>query len=105
MVPVGSTLVWEDAIHQRGARRTTHRRRTVGMRESRTLAGQLINVRSAGLWMTTQITDPIVQVVHGNEQHVRLFRLGVVRHQLGDDSEGQDRRLEWWLSFHAGYLR
>ena len=29
-----------------------------------------IDIRSLGLWMTTQTSDPVIEVVYGDEEHV-----------------------------------
>ena len=36
--------------------------------------GQSINVRRASLRVTTQATDPVVEIIDGDKEHVHLIR-------------------------------
>jgi len=36
--------------------------------------GKRIDIRGLGLWMATQTSDPVIQVIYCDEQYVRLRR-------------------------------
>ena len=36
--------------------------------------GKRIDIRGLGLWMATQASDPVIKVIHRDEQNVRLRR-------------------------------
>ncbi len=35
--------------------------------------GKRIYIRGLGLWMATQTSDPVIEVVYGDEQHVGVL--------------------------------
>ena len=71
--------------HQRGPRRIAGRRGAIGLRETDAHLRKSVDVRGLGLDVTTEETDPVVEVVDGNEEDIRL--LG--RFGGGQGGEGQ----------------
>ena len=45
----------------------------MGLFKKYTALGKGIDVRCLGLRMAAEATDPVVEVVHGNEQHIGAF--------------------------------
>ncbi len=35
--------------------------------------GQFIDIRCLGLWMATQASDPVIEVIHRNEEYIGAF--------------------------------
>ena len=63
----------------------------MGVRERDAPPSQEIHVRSANLWMPTQKTDPIIQIVHRDEENVgRSFNTGC-RHLAGHESPRKEQ--------------
>ncbi len=50
----------------------------MGLFEEDSLAGKLVDIGSLRLGMSSEATNPVVQVIDGDEQNVRLFRGGGV---------------------------
>ena len=63
-----------DSGHQRSTGRIARRGRCIGAGEEGRPAGEADQVRRLGLRMPTHGFDPIVEVVHGDEQHVGPLR-------------------------------
>ncbi len=58
--------------HQACPGRITERRLAMGVRKSCSSGGQLVDVWGLCHWMPSQVTDPVVLIVNGDEQYVRL---------------------------------
>ncbi len=81
------------AGHQRRPRRVADWRGTVRTRERNAHLGHTIKIRSARLRISTQVADPMIQVVDRDEQHVGLLLGGlVVGSQVGCGSRRQDQQ-------------
>jgi hypothetical protein len=61
---------------QTDPRRIAHRPLAVGIRKKHTPPCESIDVWRVCLRMTTEATDPIVEIVHGNEENVGIVDLG-----------------------------
>ena len=92
VVAVAPAAMGRDPIHQRGPGRTADRSRTVGMEEGRRLRGQGIEVRSVGLGVTSEVTDPVIQIIHGDEEDIGLFRGYPGRSGFGPASHPQGEK-------------
>ena len=46
----------------------------MGLLKKHTPFGERIDIRSLGLWMATQTSDPVIQIIYCDEQYVRLRR-------------------------------
>ena len=44
----------------------------MGVRKSCSSGGQIVDVWGLCHWMPSQVTDPVVLIVNGDEQYVRL---------------------------------
>ena len=56
--------------HDCSAGRTTERRSAMGLFKKHATFGEGIDVRCLGLRMAAETADPVVEVVHGNEQYI-----------------------------------
>ena len=57
------------------------RRGTVGIGKQQARGGQAIKIGGPRLGVSAQATDPVIEVVHGNEQHVRWRSLQLAREE------------------------
>ncbi len=64
--------MWRDSRHDRRPRRVASRRRAMCVREQHAAGRQPIDVRRPCLRMPAQATDPVIEIVDRDEQHVRL---------------------------------
>ena len=62
----------------------------MGLLEEDSLASQLVDVGSLRLWMSAEATDPVVQIVDGDEQDVRRFVFG----KTGANQQQEARKCE-----------
>ena len=46
----------------------------MGLLKKHTPFGERVDIRCLGLWMATQASYPVIEVVYGDEQNVRLRR-------------------------------
>ena len=76
------------AGHERSSRGVADGRGAVASGEPDPAPGQPVHVGREGLFVAAQVADPVVQVVHGDEQHVGLARRGVGGRPAGS-SQGQ----------------
>jgi len=44
----------------------------MGLFKKHTPFGERIDIRSLGLWMATQTSDPVIQIIYCDEQNIRL---------------------------------
>ena len=67
---------WAQAGQQAGAGRIAERRLAMGVREERSPGGEAIDARRPRLRMAGKTPDPIIEVIHGDEEDVlRLIAL------------------------------
>ena len=59
--------------HNCGAGRTTERGGAMGLFKEHAALGEGIDVRCLGLRMAAETTDPVIEIVHGNEQHIGVL--------------------------------
>ena len=53
--------------------------------------GQRIDIRGLGLWMATQTSDPVIEVIYCDEQYVRLrCSLSLPRPEEYETQDGLD---------------
>ncbi len=76
VVVVDSSHAGAPAAQQRGARRIAYRRRAVRVGEGDAHPGQPVQVRRPGLLVAPEMTHPMIQIIHGQKEHVELRRLG-----------------------------
>ena len=55
--------------------------------------GEGIDIRRFGLRMTTETTNPVVQIIDGNEQNVRLFSRKATDCRCHENAKAQKSRL------------
>ena len=79
---------WAQTGEQTRARRVATRRGTVGLGEEQAALGQAIHVRRPRLRVPAKHTDPIIEIVNSDEQHIwpghTLSRLANRQRQQGD---------------------
>ena len=63
-----------EAGHNRRARWAAQGRGTISLFKKDAALCEGINIRSLGLWMTAQTSDPVIKVIYCDEQYVRLRR-------------------------------
>ena len=65
-------LVGSSSGKDRRTTRIARRRGAVSVGEENSTGRQSIQIRRDRLWMPAQTADPIVQIIHGDEEHVGL---------------------------------
>ena len=81
-------LLRHETAEHRCSRRIAGRRRTVGIREQDAPVRKPVHVRSQGLRMPIETANPVVQVIHGDEEDIGLIRgRGRGWHQEGQGEE------------------
>ena len=48
-------------------------RGTISLFKKDAALGQCIDIRCLGLWMATQASYPVIEVIHRNEEHIGAF--------------------------------
>jgi hypothetical protein len=56
--------------HQRGARGIAHRGGAVAAGETDAATREAVEVGGDGLWVAAEVADPMIEVVHGDEEHI-----------------------------------
>lgn len=71
----------------------------MGVGEQYSACGQPVDIRGQCLWMSLQATNPVIQIIDGNEKHMRLVR-GSKRRRT--QYQGQQYRNR--LLIHVGFV-
>ena len=65
----------------------------MGLFEEHAPFGEGIDVRRFGLWMASEATDPVVQIIYGKKQDVRSFSRKATDCRCKENAKAQKSRL------------
>ena len=65
----------------------------MGLFEEHASFGEGIDVRCLGLWMSTETTDPVVQIVDGKKQNIGSFSRKATDCRCKENAKAQKSRL------------
>ena len=63
---------WSETKHDGGAGRVTYGCLAMGIGKQSSPCRQFVQIGRFDLWMATQATDPIIQIINGQKQNIGL---------------------------------
>ena len=72
-VAIDAGVGWGEAGHNRRARWAAQGRGTISLFKKDAALCEGIDIRSLGLWMSTEASDPVIEVIHRNEEYIGAF--------------------------------